>query len=161
MTPEDAPCTRTEREEGPDAAQRDSLYSSLLTLIFGFVQILACLALGDLVVALAGVPVPGAILGMMLLLIVLSVKGQLKGDGQGHGEGIAAIRVSDRLLALLPLFFVPAGTGVIALVARIRLDALPLLAGLVLSWAAGLAVTAVVSRFALKAQNGFRSRRAS
>lgn len=157
MTPEDAPRTRTEREEGPDAAQRDSLYSSLLTLIFGFVQILACLALGDLVVALAGVPVPGAILGMMLLLIVLSVKG----DGQGHGEGLAAIRVSDRLLALLPLLFVPAGTGVIALVARIRLDALPLLAGLVLSWAAGLAVTAVVSRFALKAQNGFRSRRAS
>ena len=39
--------------------------------------------------------------------------------------------------------------------------ALPLLAGLVLSWAAGLAVTAVVSQFALKAQNGFRSRRAS
>lgn len=161
MTPEDAPRTRTEREEGPDAAQRDSLYSSLLTLIFGFVQILACLALGDLVVALAGVPVPGAILGMMLLLIVLSVKGHVKGDRQGHGEGLAAIRVSDRLLALLPLLFVPAGTGVIVLVARIRLDALPLLAGLVLSWAAGLAVTAVVSRFALKAQNGFRSRRAS
>ena len=43
----------------------------------------------------------------------------------------------------------------------LRADALPLLAGLVLSWAAGLAVTAVVSRFALKAQNGFRSRRAS
>jgi holin-like protein len=87
---------------------------------------------------------------MRLLLIVLSVT--------RHGEGFVVVRVSERLLSLLPLLFVPAGTGVIALMTKILPDVLPLLAGLVLSWAAGFAVTVLISRFTLKAEDKFRSR---
>lgn len=69
-----------------------------LTLIF------SCQLAGELFVALLGLPVPGPVAGMVLLLAGLIVRG-------GIPEGLG--KVGDALLSNLSLLFVPAGVGVL------------------------------------------------
>ena len=69
-----------------------------------------------------GVPFPGPVAGMVILLLGLVVAG-------GPPEGLR--RAGTGLLAYLPLFFVPAGVGLIAHGARLRADWLPILLAIV------------------------------
>ena len=64
--------------------------------------IFACLALGELVVWLTGIPVPSSIIGMLLLTTAL----QCRIIPLRHVEGVA-----DFLVKNLGFFFVPAGVG--------------------------------------------------
>ena len=65
--------------------------------------ILLCQLLGEAAVLLLGLPLPGPVLGMLLLFAILLARG-------GPPESVA--RTADTLLAHLPLLFVPAGVGV-------------------------------------------------
>jgi holin-like protein len=87
-----------------------------LTLIFG------CQLLGEALVRLLGVPVPGPVVGMVLLLLGLVVAG---------GPGEAVRRSGTSLLTYLPLFFVPAGVGLIAHGERLRSDWFPILLAII------------------------------
>jgi holin-like protein len=69
-----------------------------------------------------GVPFPGPVAGMVILLLGLVAAG-------GPPEGLR--RAGTGLLAYLPLFFVPAGVGLIAHGARLRADWLPILLAIV------------------------------
>ncbi|MXN63797.1 CidA/LrgA family protein [Stappia sp. GBMRC 2046] len=100
-----------------------------LTLIF------ACQLAGELLVAVTGLPVPGPVIGMVLLLGGLIVRG-------GIPEPLAA--VGGALLSNLALLFVPAGVGVMLHVALIGREALPITVALLVSTAATIAVTALV-----------------
>lgn len=71
-------------------------------MVQGFVILLVCQLLGELIVTLLDVPIPGSVVGMVLLLIGLIVRGEVSDGLRVTGEG---------LLRVLPLLLVPAGVG--------------------------------------------------
>jgi len=60
--------------------------------------------IGEVVSVAFGLPVPGPVIGMVLLFLALAVKGSVPADLQTTGQG---------LLSHLSLLFVPAGVGVL------------------------------------------------
>lgn len=101
-------------------------------MINGLLWLLACQLVGEVVVRSLGWPVPGPVVGMVLLFALLQLR--------RPPETANVLRTSDALLAHLQLLFVPAGVGVVTLLAVIREDALPIAGALLVSWLAGLAV---------------------
>lgn len=81
-----------------------------------------------------GLPVPGPVLGMLLLLAWLLLRG-------GVPESVG--RTADTLLAHLSLLFVPAGVGVLVHWERMRGQWAAIAAALVLGTLLTLAVTAL------------------
>jgi holin-like protein len=110
-----------------------------LTLIFG------CQLAGEVLVRLLGLPVPGPVLGMVLLLVGLML-------GGGPTEGLRS--AGHGLLKHLPLFFVPAGVGLITHGERLASDWLPLLAGIVVSTLATMVVVGRVVERRARGEDG-------
>ena len=71
-------------------------------MVHGFLILLVCQLLGELMVTLLEVPIPGSVVGMGLLLIGLIIRGEVPEGLRLTGEG---------LLKVLPLLLVPAGVG--------------------------------------------------
>lgn len=71
-------------------------------MIQGFLILLVCQLVGELIVTVFGVPIPGSVVGMVLLLIGLIVRGEVP-------EGLRV--TAEGLLKVLPLLLVPAGVG--------------------------------------------------
>lgn len=96
--------------------------------------ILICQLVGETVVLLSGLPIPGPVLGMLVLLAWLFLR-------SGISEDVG--RTADALLAHFSLLFVPAGVGVMLHWERIQGQwhaiATALLAGTLIT----LAVTAL------------------
>jgi putative effector of murein hydrolase LrgA (UPF0299 family) len=107
-----------------------------LPVLKGVLALLGCQLVGEVVVRLFGLEVPGPVVGMLLLLVVLRV-------ARPHPSS-ALVRGPSLLLGHLQLLFVPAGVGIVVYLETLRRDALPLAAGLWLSWLLGIAVTAGV-----------------
>ena len=101
-------------------------------MITGLTWLLACQLVGEVLVRLTDAPVPGPVVGMVVLFVLLRTR--------GSGDDATVVRAADGLLRHLQLFFVPAGVGVVVYLARIRDDAVPIVAALLVSWCAGLAV---------------------
>lgn len=99
-------------------------------MILGLLWLLGCQLVGEVVVRLLDVPVPGPVVGMVLLLVVLRWR--------RTPDSAPVVRAADFLLDHLQLFFVPAGAGVIVYLATVRDHALPVLVGLLGSWTLGL-----------------------
>jgi len=97
--------------------------------------ILACQLAGELIVKAAGLPVPGPVVGMVLLFCGLLIKG-------GIPDGLQ--RVGDALLTNLSLLFAPAGVGVMLHARLLGEDWLPISVALVVSTGLTIAVTALV-----------------
>jgi putative effector of murein hydrolase LrgA (UPF0299 family) len=75
--------------------------------------ILLCQLVGEVVVRGLGLPLPGPVVGLMLLLVLLVARDRfgLLARGPLQGEGVE--NASRGLLANLSLLFVPAGVGVV------------------------------------------------
>jgi putative effector of murein hydrolase LrgA (UPF0299 family) len=112
-------------------------------VIPGLLVLLGCQLVGEFVVRLLGVPVPGPVVGMVVLLVVLRLREPSKDCG--------VVRVAEGLLKHLQLLFVPAGVGVVQYLSVIGASAVPLVVGLLVSWFAALATTAAVTLLLLKA----------
>lgn len=101
--------------------------------MLGFITVLlSCQLAGELVVVAADLPVPGPVLGMVILFVGLVIKGGVPDD-----LGM----VADGLVRHLSLLFVPAGVGLVLHVALIEREWLAISAGLVVSTAVTIAVT--------------------
>ena len=100
---------------------------------------------GETVVQLSGIPVPGPVIGMILLFLVLRWRGVLPD----------ALRVTaETLLSHLSLLFVPAGVGIIQHGARLAEEWLALSVALVLSTLIAIAVTALVMQALIHRRDG-------
>ncbi len=110
-------------------------------MILGLLTLLSYQLVGEIVVRAANLPVPGPVLGMLLLFVTLMWRG---GASKGLGE------VSSGLLAHLSLLFVPAGVGVVRYLPLLRAEGLTLGAVLVLSTLLTLAVTGAVFYLSLR-----------
>ena len=92
---------------------------------------------GELIRVVTGLPVPGPVIGMVLLLIALLTKLPLP-------EGIHA--TSRKLLAYLGLLFVPAGAGIVTRLPLIGAHWLPIVIAVVGSTIITMVITALVMR---------------
>jgi holin-like protein len=101
----------------------------------GFSILLVFQLAGEVTTRVMGWPVPGPVVGMAFLLGALLL-------GLPSEGGLA--QVSSGLLAHLSLLFVPAGVGVMLHFARLEAEWAAVLAGLLVSTAAALAVTGLV-----------------
>lgn len=90
---------------------------------------------GEVIARGLNLPVPGPVIGMGLLFLTLLIKG-------GPGEDLK--QTSGTLLQNLSLLFVPAGTGVMLHLHRLQEEWLAIVAALLISTFAGMAVTALV-----------------
>jgi holin-like protein len=82
-------------------------------------------------------PLSGPVLGMALLTVALALRGRTS-------AGLA--RVSNLLLKAMPLFFIPAGVGVMVLSEQFRASWLPISAALLGSTLLAMATTAMVMK---------------
>ncbi|MDD2608578.1 MAG: CidA/LrgA family protein [Giesbergeria sp.] len=106
-------------------------------MVSGFAWLLVFQLAGEVLVRGLQWPVPGPVVGMLLLLLVLVWRG-------GPGDNLR--QVGQGLLGNLSLLFVPAGVGIMVHGHRIADEWLALVAALLVSTMLTLAVTALVMR---------------
>ncbi len=105
-------------------------------MIPGLLALLGCQLAGEFLVRAFGIPIPGPVVGMVLLLVALQVREPAEDSG--------LVRTMEGLLRHLQLLFVPAGTGVVQYLPLLGASLLPVVAGLLVGWLVTLAVTAAV-----------------
>ena len=107
------------------------------TMLSALTQLLAFQLLGEVLARSLALPVPGPVLGMVMLFAFLLWRG---------GPGEALQDTGQTLLQNLSLLFIPAGTGIMVHLHRVYAEWLPLLLSLLASTFITLAVTAGVMR---------------
>jgi len=110
-------------------------------LIRGFAVLLSCQLVGEVAARGAGLPVPGPVLGLALLVAGLSVWNRVRPIDEAALQASAVGQVADGLLGALALLFVPAGVGVVQYVGLIGDYGLALGLALVISTFATLLAT--------------------
>lgn len=106
--------------------------------------LLLCQLIGETLAHALALPVPGPVIGMILLFLYLVAR-------QGPGEELRS--TSQTLLQHLSLLFVPAGTGIVLHLNRIGDEWLALLISLLVSTVLALLVTAGVMQLCLRLTN--------
>ena len=97
-------------------------------------RVIVWLGLGEVLMRLGLVPVPGPVTGLVLLYLDLLWHQSLPED---------LGRLADRMLALFGLLFVPAGVGVVAHADILKAEFLPIVAAIVGGTAVTLLATVV------------------
>ncbi|TNE73550.1 MAG: CidA/LrgA family protein [Gammaproteobacteria bacterium] len=101
----------------------------------GITLLLVYQLVGEIAVRLAGVPIPGPVLGMVMLFLTLWLRGAVP-DSVGEA--------STALLSHLSLLFVPAGVGMMAHFSRIADEWVPITLALLLSTIITMVATAFI-----------------
>ena len=94
--------------------------------------LVACQFAGEVVARGVGIPLPGPVIGLVLLLVILMVRG-------GPDENLR--ETSTGLLRYLSLLFVPAGVGIVTQLDALGRDWKAIAAAILVSTALALAVT--------------------
>lgn len=118
-------------------------------MLRGMTVLLVCQLIGEATVRALNVPAPGPVLGMALLFAVLLWRGApdwLDQVGQG-------------LLRFLPLFFVPAGVGVLNHIQLMRAEWLAIAVALLVSTIITMIVTAGALMLFLRLTGGRKASR--
>ena len=102
--------------------------------------------LGESISRFAHIPVPGPVIGMMLLAAWYI--------GRRREPGAAVASTADSLLGVLGLLFVPAGVGIVANLALLRAAWLPITVAMVGSTLLTLLVTAWIMHYAARRSPG-------
>lgn len=108
-----------------------------LSFLIGFAGLLVFQLLGEVLVRLINIPVPGPVVGLLFLLVFLLVRKKLSSN-----ESSALLNTSSSLLSHLSLLFVPAGVGIITHIDRIKDQWLSISIALIIASFVTLLVTA-------------------
>jgi holin-like protein len=114
-------------------------------MLAGLTWLLVFQCLGEALVRVAGLPVPGPVAGMLLLFAALRIRRSVP-------EALDA--AADGLLRHLSLLFVPAGVGVMLHLARVADEWVALACALVASTVLTLAATALTMRALIRRRRG-------
>jgi holin-like protein len=111
-------------------------------MAMSFLILIGCQLIGEVLRRVLQLPLPGPVIGMLLLATVLAIVGN---DRRGNVEDASQLaRTANALIANMGLLFVPAGVGVIVEFGVLRQNWVPILIGLFLSTILGLIVTGLV-----------------
>src|SRR5450631_4315574 len=113
-------------------------------MLAGLTWLLVYQCIGEILARWTGLPVPGPVIGMVLLFATLLTKRVAPESLKTTASG---------LLSHLSLLFVPAGVGVMLHFHRVASEWLPIVVALVVSTVLALAVTALVMRQLLARQD--------
>jgi holin-like protein len=106
-------------------------------MLLTYLVLLGCQAAGEVIHHVSGIPLSGPIIGMILLLAVLMVRG---------GAPDEFCQSAQATLGYLSLFFVPPGVGIIEHLPLLRAHWLPVLLALIISTSLAMASGARVMR---------------
>lgn len=118
-------------------------------MIEAIAAVLLCQLLGEGAARALSLPVPGPVLGLLLLFGALVLRGHFRPDAPSP-DGTPLGVLAAFLLAHLSLLFVPAGVGIVGQWDVVASHGVGLFVALVVSTAAALAITAVVFNVAAK-----------
>jgi holin-like protein len=107
-------------------------------MVWGMMILLLCQLAGTVLQQGTGLPIPGPVLGLMILLAALAWRGG------------APVRLRDTCQGMLKYFgllFVPAGVGVVGEMQALRANALAIIIAIPISTILGLAVTGLLMQF--------------
>jgi len=107
-------------------------------MLAAFTQILLFQLAGEVIARGLGLPVPGPVLGLLLLFAFLLWRG---------GPGPELQQAAQNLLQHLSLLFIPAGTGILLHIATLEREWLPISVAMVVSTVLAMAVTALLIQF--------------
>jgi holin-like protein len=113
-------------------------------MLAALATLLVCQLAGEAVVRLATLPVPGPVVGMVLLFAMLLVRAPLPKAVEDTADG---------MLRHLSLLFVPAGVGVVQHLDRLGSDGVRLVIVVILATVVTLAVTALVFEWLARLMN--------
>ncbi|WP_374309343.1 CidA/LrgA family protein [Methylocella sp.] len=113
-------------------------------MIHGFVLLLVCQLAGESVSRGLRLPVPGPVVGLVLMLLGLFACQRLAGLDAEALKHSSVGKASAGVLQNLALLFVPAGVGVVQHLRLLADDGIVIALALVVSTAATLAVTGLV-----------------
>ena len=116
-----------------------------MEILIAITILLACQLTGEALVMWFALPIPGPVVGMLLLLLVLIGRGK---------PSRPLTSTANALLSHLSLLFVPAGVGVIVHIHRLGDEWLPIVLALVLSTFITLVLTALLMSALLKISSG-------
>ena len=106
-------------------------------MLVGITLLLCYQLVGEVLVMALGLPLPGPVLGMLLLLVTLVLRTSTAATVEAPAEG---------LLGHLSLLFVPAGVGVMVHAQRLGGEWLPILVALLVSTLLTLLAVALTMR---------------
>ncbi len=104
-------------------------------MLKAIVTLFLCLAIGNAINKLTGVPLPGGVIGLVLMLILLIWRG---GPDQPLKD------TSHFLLRNMTVLFIPASVGLITQLQALKQDAIPIGIAIIVSTVLGMAVTALI-----------------
>lgn len=107
-------------------------------MIQGMALLVAGQLMGEAVVTVTGLPVPGSVLGMVLVLIALVWR---------KGDLPELRRAGSTMLLLVPLLLVPVSVGIMEHTAELSAHWFTLSVALVVSIVAGMAATGLTIRY--------------
>ncbi len=107
-------------------------------MLAAFTQILLFQLAGEVIARGLGLPVPGPVLGLLLLFAFLLWRG---------GPGPELQQAAQNLLQHLSLLFIPAGTGILLHIATLEREWLPISVAMVVSTVLAMAVTALLIQY--------------
>ena len=110
-------------------------------MIASLCLILLCQLAGEIVVRALALPMPGPVVGMLILLVLLLARDRLGFLARGPLQGGGVEAGAHGLLAHLSLLFVPAGVGVVQKLDLLKAHGLVITAVLALSVLVTLLVT--------------------
>ena len=122
-------------------------------MIQGLAALLLFQSLGEVIAQLSGAPVPGPVIGLVLLLAALVWR-----QRRGAGEWAPLAQAADGLLAHLSIFFIPAAVGVMLYWEPLAREGLAWIVAIVASTVASIAVTAWFLKDRLRAPTDEESR---
>ncbi|MCK8785262.1 CidA/LrgA family protein [Roseomonas sp. NAR14] len=107
-------------------------------MIAALATLLCCQLAGELLARLLHLPVPGPVIGMVILFAALVARGRVP-------EALG--RTTDTLLTHLGLLYVPAGVGLVLFLPLLAQNWLTLLLAVVGGTLAGIAATGLIAEF--------------
>ncbi|EMP56368.1 LrgA protein [Marinobacter santoriniensis NKSG1] len=113
----------------------DRLAEIDMQFLNGITLLLIYQLVGEVTVRLLGIPIPGPVLGMVMLFITLMIRGAAPDSVE---------QASGALLSHLSLLFVPAGVGMMAHFHRIAEEWVPITLSLLLSTVITMVATALI-----------------
>ena len=119
-----------------------------MSFINGLCVLLLYQLIGEVTARYFDLPIPGPVIGMLLLLITLMLAGRVPADADGAATA---------LLGHLSLLFVPAGVGVMVHFELITAQWLPILTALVVSTLVSLVLAALAMKWTARLTGAGRS----